>query len=894
MVGTLGKRGNARHGGHGRYVALLVAALAVAAPLAHAAPPVEERTIYSCVEEEDPRELHLDPTGRRCPEGEETLRWNARGPRGARGRSGAHAEPFTQLLVALSLASHDDDDDEKAQSPAKGGIAGWIEEAAPVAEEAFKLLGLGILALALALSLLRWLTGFPWRWGWLRRRRWVRSLGRLFGPALQIEAFEAGAMDKPVGPNFALLAQARIGGGRETGSHLYLVTGEEPTNDYIATLQGTPQTQLLAVALTLLRFAWRRPRLTVSGSLKPIADDQTAAATVSLRLDSRLIDTAEFWLAEPPAAKLTPAASNRVLAVAVAGWIEHEVIDETPGPPAREVLLSSDSRSWALFRAGSELNRMSLLDDAADLYERALAIDPDNVGALIDLAHLRRLDGHHAGATVLARDAIDVIVRRNAVYGRCNHEDPNWYRANIVLATTYAEWVRSQAPESQPPDDAADQSLKVANDAAKAAIAAKDWLEALVAPETLRDSTARGKIGVCACAFALCRSRRVRAARSSEPDSASASDTKSSSGEPRQPPDAGAAAREGVAARACDKAARACVRVRVRARAIITPVRRWRTFRRRSVELHALLETTFEPGALLLIASNPMATPITRLSRELSDDVPRDESPTERHKRLSEGRKSVAAELKRDDRRPEVLIDYVKGLPLMNPRVVYNLACWFGREAAREKDTEDDAVKAYCDKAFELLRQSISRTPPLERHALLSHAELDSDLQYVRDTHDIDIAGLWRLVPADDAPRFRSLDKFMQEAGRWADQDEHVEALAIVGTSAQGDGGADDTISVVVAADSPESLAASDDWLGAFERPVLIRRWLTRSLYRPRIELPSGLVVEFLVLTRDRVSTHPAVRKLARGGYSILYETNDAPAGGASFSDLLEEAASEP
>lgn len=891
MVGTLGKRGNTlRRSGLRRLLALLLlGALAIALGVrslpARAATkllaPDPHGVIHACVGGEDGDELHVVNAGAPCPGHEQELPWNQRGRRGPPGTAGVETESFASLLVELllvdeSVTAHDEQT-KKTESK--------IKKAASTAGDWFELLGLGVLALALALSLARWITGLPWRWGPVRRSRWTRSLGKLFGPTLQIEAFEDGAMEKHVGPSFALLSQARIGGGRETGPHLYLVTGEERTSDDIAALQGVPQTQLLAVALTLIRLAWRRPRLTVSGSLKPIDAEQTAAATVSLRLGAHLLDTSEFWLAEPPTPKLTPAASNRVLAVAVAGWIEHEAIDETPGPPAREVLLSSDSRSWALFRAGSELNRMSLLDEAADLYERALAIDHDNVGALIDLAHLRRLDRHYVGAVVLSRDAIVLIVRRNDTYRRRDSEDPNWYRATIVLATTYAEWIRGPSPRSDPPDDAADESLRWALQAARTAMAAKDRLEQLVAPEALRDAAGRGKIGICVYLIALCRARGKRAAEGSEqPPSA----TESSPEGLRRPRAGGDRSRLGAVARTC-------ARARARAQAIAAPVRRWRTFRRRSVELHALLETTFEPGALLLIASSPMASPITALSRELSDDVPRDETPTDRRERLREGRERVAAELKRDDPRPEVLVEYVKGLPLKSPRVVYNLACWFGREATRGKIGEDDAGDAYCDKAFELLRQSISRTPPLERRALLSHAELDSDLQSVRGKHSTEIAGLWRLVPADDEPRFRSLDRFMQEAYEWAKGDQRVDALAVVGTSARGDGGADQTISIVVVVDSPDSLATSDDWLGAFERPVVIRRWRTRSLYRPRLELPSGLVVEFLVVTRGGLSVDPSIGKLAREGYSVLYEAKKARAGtaGESLSEMLEDAARE-
>jgi tetratricopeptide (TPR) repeat protein len=858
-VGTLAKRRNARRRGHGRCVALpfalLVAVLGASALPAHAAAklvvPDRHGVIHTCIGGDDGNELHVVNAGGPCPDHELALPWNWRGRPGPQGKpGGAESEPCSCLLFELLLA------DELEETHKKTGGSS-VKEAASTAGDWFTLLGFGMLALALALSLARWVTGFPWRWAPLRRWRWVRSLGKLFGPALQIEAFEDGAMKARVGPSFALLTQARVDGGRETGSHLYLVTGEERTSDYLADLQGIPQTQVLAVALSLLRLLWRRPRLAVSGSLKPIDDLDTAAVTVSLRLDARLIDTSEFWLGEPPTPKLTPAASNRVLAVAVAGWIEHETIDETPGPPAREVLLSYDSRSWALFRAGSEMNRMSLLEEAADLYERALAIDHDNIGALIDLAHLRRLDGHYEGAKILALDAIGLVEQRNVTYGRRNEEDPNWYRAKIVLATTYAEWARDKAPESRPPKNASAASLQCALEVATRAMAAKDRLEYLVAPETLRDVAGRGKIGI----WAYLKVPRRAHLRSAPSSTATSSAIEPSPDGRQSSPSAGSAIAAGL--------------------------RRWRTFRRRSVELHALLETTFEPGALLLIASNQTTT-AAPLARRLSEDRRRGESLPARRKRLRKRRGRVEEELDRSDLRRAVLIEYVKDLPFKNPRVVYNLACWFGREAGSESGK---AASSYREKAFELLRQSISRTPPLERRALLSHAELDSDLESVRRAHGRAIAGLWRLVPADDA-RFRSLDRFMQEAGEWADREDQVQGIAVVGSWAQGDGGASDTVSIILITDAPDIFIGSDDWFGAFDRATLLRRWRTQSLYRPRIELPSGLMVEFLILTRDRIATDPAVRKLARDGHSILYE---APLGGeTSLSELLEEAAGNP
>ena len=856
MVGTLGKRGNALRRGHGRRVGLLigllVAALGANSLPAHAAAklvvPDRHGVIHTCIGGDDGDELHVVNAREPCPDHEQALPWNWRGRPGPRGKPGAEGEPFASLLIELSLAG-----DEKETHVAKGWLARLIEEAAPVAGNAFTLLGLGILALALALSLLRWLTGLPWRWGLLRRSRWVRSLGKLFGPALQIEAFEDGAMRGRVGPSFALLAQARIAGGRETGSHLYLVTGEERTGDYIAALQGVPQTQVLALALSLLRLLWRRPRLTVGGSLKPIDADQTAAVTVSLRLDARVIDTSEFWLSEPPTPTLTAAASNRVLAVAVAGWIEHETIDETPGPPASEVLLSYDARSWALFRAGAELNRMSLLDEAADLYERALAIDHDNIGALIDLAHLRRLDDHYVGAETLALDAIRLIERRNRTYGRRNDEDPNWYRAKIVLATTYADWARNSA--ARPAwSDAGREAFIIADKVAKAAMLTRDRLERLVSRETLTKATCAGKIGAWAYVEATLRTSRQAICQT----------VRSRHDDQRDRHSAPAADNRRVRPAVTRRRGRA---LWSRCRAASAALRRWRTFRRRAAELHTLLETTFEPAALLLVASN--------VPRSDGASGPAPRRSTRRRDPVATDREDVTRALEAGVSTPtkvEVLVNYVRDLQFKSPRVVYNLASWSGRQAGRDKSR----AEGYINEAFELLRQSISRTPPLERRALLTYAELDRDLRHVRHARGADVARLWGLVPNDEAP-LRELDRLTSDAAHWARERKRVRGLAVVGSWAQGEGRAESPVEVVLLTNAPGELIRSDEWLAHFGRPVVLRRWRTRSLYRLRVEMRSGLVIEFLITNAVNADqADPGLRALAGEGCSVLYVDGDA------------------
>ena len=242
-------------------------------------------------------------------------------------------------------------------------------------------------------------------------------------------------MSDRIGTALAALTQSRFGGGREGGQHLYLVTGEQPAGDQLAQLRGLSQTQTLAAAMSMVLLSWQRPRLIVTGAVTPAGDAGKAALALSLRRYTRFVASADFWPSEPPTASMTVADSNRVLAVAAAGWIEHRVAGQTREWDAAVIYYSRDPRSWALFRAGAELHRMSALEAAADAYEQALAIDATNIGALVDLAHLRRNDGHFRGAQALAHRAVALLGPRPSV-----ERDPDWYRAKMVLATVWAEW----------------------------------------------------------------------------------------------------------------------------------------------------------------------------------------------------------------------------------------------------------------------------------------------------------------------------------------------------------------------------------------------------------------------------------------------------------------------
>lgn len=675
--------------------------------------PDRNGVIHACYGPSDGEELHIIGAQQSCPPGKVALNWDQR-RRSGRSVS-VHvvvANRTLDLFLGGTIASDNDG------SSSSNSLSTWIGDAVPTLTNALLLFGLGMLAVSIALVPFGWLVAQPARWPWL----WRRPIFRWLGPALQIQPFEDSAMASKLGTAFALLAQARVGGGRE-GMHLYLVTGEQPAGLAVADIQGVPQTQALAAALSLLRLTWRRRRLVVSGSLMPVDDRGTAAVALSLRRNSKFITDAELWPSEPPPASMSVATSNRVLAVAAAGWIEHTVVDQTPGPQAREVFLSHEARSWALFRAGAEMNRISRLHEAADFYEKALAIDGRNIGALVDLAHLRRRDDKFEGAEALAIFAVDLIEERNCgCVNRKDDDDPNWYRAQIVLATIHASWADDYELKGQgrKADTRRDRAYDRAVDVARRAMAARDKLERIIGQQRLEDAARGARIG------RLARRRARRGAR--------AEARRVGRG---QLEDAAHGARIGRLVR---------LRARRRARA---EGRRFDLDR--AVELYQLLETTFEPGALLLVATNcrnraqpPPEWEETMTSADSDDGARRKAHRCELKTARTQARSELQCPAELD---PRPVIEYVRKVPLKSPRVAYNLACHYSVAARGDGKHK----KAYRRIALEYLRQCISRSPPLERRGLLRYAQADRDLHEVRQAHDREIRRLWRLVPGGNA-----------------------------------------------------------------------------------------------------------------------------------------------
>ena len=72
-------------------------------------------------------------------------------------------------------------------------------------------------------------------------------------------------------------------------------------------------------------------------------------------------------------------------------------------------LITTDARSYALFEAGLFWQEQSEPDAAGSFYERALALDPRNIGALANLGVMEYEAGRNAEANELLMRALDAL-----------------------------------------------------------------------------------------------------------------------------------------------------------------------------------------------------------------------------------------------------------------------------------------------------------------------------------------------------------------------------------------------------------------------------------------------------------------------------------------------------
>jgi tetratricopeptide (TPR) repeat protein len=262
-----------------------------------------------------------------------------------------------------------------------------------VSEDAVTALGVFVLAIgafvAIVLVLVNLLARLPWF-----KSHW--PISRIRRPTVSVESFgDTGLKDQKLGVGVAALVRERVEAG-SVGSALKVVSGtattEETWIDRVSEIGE--QGKIAAAAIGLLVSLLPRQNVKVSGELQPSAEPAGAGASVELYRKLQSTGSTSFWAAQFQLPIGEGVGTAQRLAVPVAAWVSHMVTTQTEGT----AMGSSDSTSWAFFKAGVERQGEGDVDAAQKLYLEALTHDPWNYGALRNLAGLEAASGMHAMA----------------------------------------------------------------------------------------------------------------------------------------------------------------------------------------------------------------------------------------------------------------------------------------------------------------------------------------------------------------------------------------------------------------------------------------------------------------------------------------------------------------
>ncbi|HEY4097978.1 MAG TPA: hypothetical protein VGM33_20820 [Baekduia sp.] len=270
------------------------------------------------------------------------------------------------------------------------------------------------------------------------------ALVRRRQPSLVVNDLADGAIDPKIGAAVTALMQRRLIGLRKRSkdqgdgydldlivADVELLTKDEDLSDAVGALASVPQLQLLAAILAFVdRLVLKKGRLVADGDLLP-AGGHGAGIAIGLRQRNGLSASDVIWADEldgweapapavptppPPApAPGDPAAAGPPpdpdpyyrLSVPAAAWVQYQA---SCALNSSVEVLTTDPRSFALVSVGLRLHGEDKVLQAAELYVRALEVDPDNVPALVNLGMVvARVTGDFALASFLVARALSIL-----------------------------------------------------------------------------------------------------------------------------------------------------------------------------------------------------------------------------------------------------------------------------------------------------------------------------------------------------------------------------------------------------------------------------------------------------------------------------------------------------
>lgn len=296
--------------------------------------------------------------------------------------------------------------------------------------------------------------------------------------SLVVRPFVDSAVDVKVGPGIASLVEERLMGalrrkGGEDDTYdldhvaidIELLAEHNDLSKAITQLVDVPQLKLVGALMGLVERMLPSRGLAVTGELLPAGSEGIGVGVaLALYKGSRLAARSSLWESEvklwlpgatpdgegvkkPKGMKNSKKAAAKErddrdpsphygLAAAAAWWVQYEAAQVFD---ANVSLVTKSAPSFSLVGVALAQERKGEPDETADSYARALALDPDNVAALFNLALLLgRRHRLHAPAALLLVRAEKALRDRHRSQKRSASQselrDPTWYRIRYALA----------------------------------------------------------------------------------------------------------------------------------------------------------------------------------------------------------------------------------------------------------------------------------------------------------------------------------------------------------------------------------------------------------------------------------------------------------------------------
>jgi len=345
---------------------------------------------------------------------------------------GAYVESLTQKPMRECAAKGV----KKSEKPGAGSskqqnFLEWLEGAASTAVDLAKnsLLLLAVVALVVCVLyflIARALAKLPCT------RRWAtRHFAR---PSVTVTTIDDSGLEEKLGAATAALLRQHLELDAGDGA-LKLASGEATQAEtWIGTVSGAGDYgKLIALFIFLFDLARPKHRISIGGAIQAATPAKGHGLSLTVYRANRAGTSMTLWAAGFGLSTATGAEAVQGLAVPAAAWASYVIADQTSD---KNMLGAKDAHSWALFKAGTELQAARGPRGVASLYEEALARDPGNYGALTNLGVIEaRLMKYTKALPRLGEALSSVESKATKAKGDKAPTDPDWYRIKYSLAS---------------------------------------------------------------------------------------------------------------------------------------------------------------------------------------------------------------------------------------------------------------------------------------------------------------------------------------------------------------------------------------------------------------------------------------------------------------------------